>query len=74
VTDKNFHPLSHTCLVRSIITENLVTLSFTVSEKNAGQQNQQFGHIDRPEVIVEKMKKRNKNKNKKNEWAYFYFE
>jgi hypothetical protein len=43
-----------------------VTLSFTVSEKNAGQRNLLFGHIGRPEVIFEKMKK------KKTAIAYFY--
>jgi hypothetical protein len=34
-----------------------MTLSFTVSEKNAGQRNLLFGHIGRPEVNFEKMKK-----------------
>jgi hypothetical protein len=57
VTDKNLNPLLHTYVVRSIIPENLVTLSFTVSEKNAGQRNLLFGHIGRPEVKFEKMKK-----------------
>jgi hypothetical protein len=57
VTEKNFKPLLHIYLVRSIISENLVTLSFTVSEKNAGQRNLLFGHIGRLEVKFEKMKK-----------------
>jgi hypothetical protein len=43
--------------VRSIIPENVVPLSFTVSEKNAGQRNLLFGHIGRLEVKFEKMKK-----------------
>jgi hypothetical protein len=43
--------------VPSIIPESLVTLSYTVSEKNAGQRNLLFGHIGRPEVKFEKMKK-----------------
>jgi hypothetical protein len=34
-----------------------VTVSFTVSEKSAGKQNLVFGHIGRPEVKFEKMKK-----------------
>jgi hypothetical protein len=34
-----------------------MTLSFTVSEKNAGQRNLLFGHIGRQEVNFEKMKK-----------------
>jgi hypothetical protein len=57
VTDKNFKPLLHLYLVQSIIPENLVTLSFTVSEKNAWQRNVLFGHIGRLEVKFEKMKK-----------------
>ena len=57
MTDKNFNPVPHTYLVRSIIPENLVTLPFIVSEKTAGHRNLLFGHIGRPEVKFEKMKK-----------------
>jgi hypothetical protein len=48
---EKFKPLLHIYKVRFIIPKHLVTLSFTVSEKNAGKQNQLFGHIGRPEVI-----------------------
>ena len=40
-----FNPIVHVYQVRSIIPENLVTLSLVVSEKTGGHEKTEIGHI-----------------------------
>ena len=59
MTADTFNPIVHVYEVRPIIPENLVILSLVVSEKKGGHEKTEIGHMSRPEVKIEKLKKPN---------------